>query len=47
VGARDRTGLVLTPGPEGELPVHTKELVTLLITGGALFALIQFTGLKF
>jgi hypothetical protein len=27
--------------------VNTKELVTLLITGGGLFALIQFTGLKF
>jgi hypothetical protein len=24
-----------------------KELITLLITGGALWALIQFTGLKF
>ena len=28
-------------------PVTPKELVTLLITGGGLWALIQFTGLKF
>ena len=28
-------------------PVDTKELVTLLILGGGLSALIQFTGLKF
>jgi hypothetical protein len=28
-------------------PVDTKELVTLLITGGGLWALIQFAGLKF
>ncbi len=27
--------------------VDTKELVTLLILGGGLWALIQFTGLKF
>jgi len=27
--------------------VHTRELATLLITGGGLWALIQFTGLKF
>jgi hypothetical protein len=28
-------------------PVTPRELVTLLITGGGLWALIQFTGLKF
>jgi hypothetical protein len=28
-------------------PVTPKELVTLLIIGGGLWALIQFTGLKF
>jgi hypothetical protein len=28
-------------------PVDAKELVTLLIIGGGLWALVQFTGLKF
>jgi hypothetical protein len=27
--------------------VHTKDVVTLLIIGGGLLALVQFTGLKF
>ena len=46
VGARDVGRLVLA-GREWRTPVITRELVTLLIIGGGVVVLIQFTGLRF